>query len=104
MKVTSVRTLLTTWGALLALLAATTASAYLHLGLGNLALNLGIAAVKVALIAAVFMHLLRSSVAVRLAAAAALFFLFILGFLFFSDSLHRPSNPAPWRALPSDAR
>jgi caa(3)-type oxidase subunit IV len=104
MQVTSIRTLVGTWGGLLALLAATTASAYVHLGLGNLVLNLGIAAVKVALIAAFFMHLVRSSTAVRLAASAALFFLFILAFLFFGDWLTRPSNPAPWRAPPTDSR
>ncbi|HEY7641515.1 MAG TPA: cytochrome C oxidase subunit IV family protein [Steroidobacteraceae bacterium] len=104
MKVTSIQTLLATWGGLLLLLALTTASAYVHLGLGNLLLNLGIAAIKVALIAAIFMHLVRSSVTVRLAASAALFFLFILAFLFFGDWLTRPSNPAPWRAPPSDAR
>jgi caa(3)-type oxidase subunit IV len=103
-KVTSIRTLLFTWGGLLLLLAVTTASAYLNLGLGNLVVNLGVASLKVALIAAVFMHLTRASVAVRLAAAAALFFLFILTFLFFGDWLTRPSNPAPWRAPPSDAR
>jgi cytochrome c oxidase subunit IV len=103
-KVTSVRTLLFTWGGLLLLLAVTTASAYLNLGLGNLVVNLGVASLKVALIAAMFMHLTRSSVAVRLAAAAGLFFLFILAFLFFGDWLTRPSNPAPWRAPPTDAR
>ena len=104
MHATSVRALLYTWGGLLLLLAVTTASAYIHLGLGNLVLNLVIAAAKVALIAAVFMHLVRSSAAVRLASCAALFFLFILAFLFFGDWLTRPSNPAPWRAPPIDAR
>lgn len=96
-KVASVQALVATWFALLVLLGLTTASAYLNLGAGNLLLNLGIAAAKVALIVVVFMRLTRARVAVRLTAAAALFFLFILAFLSFSDFLTRPSHPAPWR-------
>jgi cytochrome c oxidase subunit IV len=98
MKTSSVFPLVATWFALLALLALTTASAYVDLGIGNTVLNLVIAAAKVALIAAFFMHLGRSDGAVHIAAAAALFFLFILAFLTFGDILSRPSHPAPWRA------
>jgi cytochrome c oxidase subunit 4 len=96
MKAASVTSLVLTWLALLALLALTTASAYLDLGVGNTVLNMVIAAAKVALIAALFMHLGRSDAAVHIAATAALFFLFILAFLSFSDILSRPSHPAPW--------
>jgi len=98
MKAPSVASLVATWGALLALLAVTTASSYLDLGAGNTVLNLVIAAIKVALIAVFFMQLGRSDAAVRIAAVAALFFLLILAFLTFGDILTRPSYPAPWRA------
>jgi cytochrome c oxidase subunit IV len=98
MKTSSVASLVFTWFALLALLAITTASAYLDLGAGNTVLNLIIAAIKVALIAAFFMHLGSSDSAVHIAAGAALFFLFVLAFLAFGDVLTRPSHPTPWRA------
>ena len=98
MKTSSIGSLVATWFALLALLAVTTASAYFDLGTGNTVLNLVIAAAKVALIAAFFMHLGRSDSAVHIAAAAALFFLFILAFLAFADILTRPTHSAPWRA------
>jgi len=88
--------LVDTWCALLALLALTTASAYIDLGPGNTVLNLVIAATKAVLIAVFFMQLVRSDGAVRVAAVAALFFLFILAFLSFSDILSRPERPAPW--------
>ena len=94
----SLGALFAAWIALLALLALTTASAYYNLGAGNLILNLGIAAAKVGLIVVVFMRLALASVAVRLTAAAELFFLFILAFLSSADFLTRPSHPAPWRA------
>ena len=98
MKAPSIASLVITWGALLTLLAVTTASAYLDLGIGNTLLNLIVAGIKVVLIAAFFMHLGRSDAAVRIAAVAALFFLLILAFLTFGDILTRPSHPAPWRA------
>jgi cytochrome c oxidase subunit 4 len=96
MKTSAVASLVGTWFALLALLALTTASAYVDLGIGNTVLNFVIAGAKVALIAVFFMHLGRSDGAVRIAAGAALFFLFILAFLSFGDILSRPSHPAPW--------
>jgi caa(3)-type oxidase subunit IV len=98
MKAPSLASLVVNWAALLALLAITTASAYLELGVGNTLLNLLIAGIKVVLIATFFMHLGRSDAAVRIAAVAALFFLLILAFLTFGDILTRPSHPAPWRA------
>jgi cytochrome c oxidase subunit 4 len=94
----SLRILLNTWVALLVLLALTLGSAYLNLGAGNTLVNLVIAAVKVALIATIFMHLRRAGGAVRIAAGAALFFLLILALLSFSDLLTRPLTPAPWQA------
>ncbi|MFL6601702.1 MAG: cytochrome C oxidase subunit IV family protein [Steroidobacteraceae bacterium] len=97
-SVSSIGTLLNVWLGLVGLLALTTASAYLHLGMGNTLINLGIAVVKIGLIALFFMHLRRSDAAVRLAAGAALLFLFFLAFLSFADFLTRPRNPAPWNA------
>lgn len=96
--VSAVKTLLAVWGALLVLLGLTTASSYLSLGVGNTVLNMVIAVAKVGLIAVFFMHLRRSDAAVRLAAAAALLFLFFLAFLTFADLLTRPLRPAPWQA------
>jgi cytochrome c oxidase subunit 4 len=97
-SVSSIRSLLNVWLGLLGLLALTTASAYLHLGIGNTLINLAVAAVKIGLIVLFFMHLRRSDVAVRLAAGAALLFLFFLAFLSFADFLTRPRGPAPWTA------
>jgi cytochrome c oxidase subunit 4 len=86
------------WLTLLVLLAVTTASAYVDLGAGNSIANLIIAAAKAALIALFFMHLRRSDATVRVAAGAALLFLFFLAFLTFGDYLTRPMHPAPWRS------
>jgi cytochrome c oxidase subunit 4 len=97
-----VRRLLWIWLALLVLLAATTASAWIDLGAGNSIANLIIAGAKAALIALFFMHLRRSDATVRLAAGAALLFLFFLAFLTFDDYLTRPMHPAPWRS-PQDS-
>jgi cytochrome c oxidase subunit 4 len=55
--VVPVRTLLLTWGTLLALTAVTIAVSRLHLGRGNLVAALAIASTKAALVASFFMHL-----------------------------------------------
>jgi cytochrome c oxidase subunit 4 len=85
------------WLGLLVLLALTTGSSYVHLGVGNTLLNLAIAAIKLALIAWFFMHLQRADAAVKLAAGAALLFLFFLAFLSFADLLTRSVLVAPWQ-------
>ena len=92
-----VRAPILVWLGLLVLLALTTATSYLHLGLGNTLINLVIAAIKLGLIALFFMHLRRSDAAVRLAAGAALLFLFFLAFLSFADFLTRSVVVAPWQ-------
>lgn len=97
-RVVSTRQLVLVWIALLTLLGISAAGSFLNLGIGNLALSLTIAALKIALIAACFMHLRHADQAVRLAAGAALFFLVVLAFLSFGDFLTRPMHPAPWRA------
>lgn len=94
----TVRTLLSVWLALLVLLTLTTASSYVPLGVGNTLINGAIAVMKVALIALCFMHLRRADTVVRLAAGAALLFLFFLAFLSFGDFLTRPHHPTPWQA------
>jgi cytochrome c oxidase subunit IV len=98
MRPPSLKKLLTVWLCLLILLTLTTASAYLPLGIGNTLINGAVAVLKVALIGLYFMHLRQADAAVRLAAAAALLFLFFLAFLSFGDLLTRPRHPAPWQA------
>jgi cytochrome c oxidase subunit 4 len=96
--VATIKSLTAVWLGLLVLLACTTASSYLHLGIANTVINLGISAIKVGLIAVFFMHLRRSDAAVRLAAGGALLFLFFLAFLSFADLLTRHEQPAAWKA------
>jgi cytochrome c oxidase subunit IV len=98
-SVSRVGTLFAVWVSLLVLLGLTTASSYLSLGVGNTLINSAISVIKVGLIAFSFMHLRRSDNAVRLAAAAALLFLFFLAFLSFADLLTRHEvRPASWKA------
>ena len=92
--VASIKSLLVVWLALLGLLALTTGSAYLPLGIGNSLINIALAVVKAALIALFFMHLPRADAIVRLAAGAALLFLFLLAFLSFGDFITRSLS---WR-------
>ena len=101
--VSAVRTLVLVWLSLLVLLVLTTASSYLHLGIGNTLTNFVIAVIKLALIALFFMHLRDADTAVRLAAGAALLFLFFLAFLSFADLLTRSFRSAPWQA-PAEMR
>jgi len=98
MAIPTVKALLSVWLGLLVLLGLTTASAYLDLGVGNGVANLVIAIIKVSLIALFYMHLRHATATVRLAAGAALLFLFFLAFLSFGDFLTRSRNSTPWRA------
>lgn len=77
------------WLALIALLLATFGSAYLSLGVGNIALNIAIAVAKAALIAIFFMHLRRSPRLLWLGAVTGLFFLGIMLWLTLNDFLAR---------------
>ena len=86
----STRTLVSTAGALLALLAATCLAAQIHLGAASDLLAIAIAAAKSALVAAVFMHLKWSSGLTRIFAAAGVFWLLILMSLALTDYLTRP--------------
>jgi len=85
-----------TWIALLVLLAASVASAFVPLGIFNTVVNLGIALAKALLVAWFFMHLTHASLLTRVFAAAALFMLVLLFGLTASDYATRPAAPAPW--------
>jgi cytochrome c oxidase subunit 4 len=78
------------WVALGVLLAITVISAYIPLGALNGIMNLGIAAVKVALILLFFMKLRSSSALIRLTSLAGLFWLVFMFALTAGDYLTRP--------------
>ncbi|MGO4572629.1 cytochrome C oxidase subunit IV family protein [Microvirga sp. 2TAF3] len=80
------------WAALLALLSLTLGFAYIPLGPFNVVWALGIAAIKVGLVALLFMELRRSSTLIRLAAATGFLWLIILFALTLSDILTRSSG------------
>jgi cytochrome c oxidase subunit 4 len=82
---TGLRPALTTFAALIVLLAITAASSRVDLGWGNAAINLAIAAVKALLILLVFMQLRSDPSLPRLAAGATALWLGILYVLTFAD-------------------
>lgn len=75
--------------ALILLLLASWFSHSLHLGIGNVVLNLGVAATKAALIALFFMHLLKETNTVRIFSLIGVAWLAILFSLSLSDYLTR---------------
>jgi cytochrome c oxidase subunit 4 len=87
-----------TWLALMALLAATTASSFVELGAWNTVLNFTIACAQAGLVAAIYMQLRRSSALVRLAAAIGLVMLALLFGLSGADYVTRPAAHAAWEA------
>lgn len=88
------------WIALMVLLAATVAGAYLKLGAWNLALGLGIACAKAAIVMLVFMRLRRPDPLLRLAAIAAPIFIAFLFLLTYADILRRPAPTQPGTVTP----
>ena len=86
-----------TWLALLVLLALSFGSAQLQLGAWNTVANFGIAAVKTALVALVFMRAASSGTLVRIFSLAALFALALLFILSGADFATRKPAPAPWQ-------
>lgn len=86
-----------TLAGLFALLALTVVLAFVPLHGLNAMASFGIAAAKALLVAVVFMQLRRPDVLLRLAAAAALFWLVTLFGLTMADYLtrHRPTDPGP---------
>ena len=91
------RRLVVAWLALLLLLAASAGTARLHLGIGNLVASLGIAALKTAIVAWVFMELRAAPALFRVVAlvgAAALAVMLSLGLV---DLLSRRDEPSAWQ-------
>ena len=88
------------WIALLALLALTCASSWWALGAWNGVVNLGIAALKAAVVALVFMHLRKNAVAPA-CVGVALFVLLLIFALGGSDYATRDLRPASWEATPA---
>ena len=89
------RTLVFVWVALMVLLAATLALAYVPLGEGNLVFALGIAFAKSALVVWWFMRLNEASAKTRIAAGVALAFFALLAGLSGVDYATRARNAAP---------
>ncbi len=78
-----------TWVALMALLAITCGSSFIPLGKLNLAINLGIAALKALLVFIVFMHLRKERAVIRLVAVVGFLWLAILVGLSATDFVAR---------------
>jgi cytochrome c oxidase subunit 4 len=89
------------WLALMVLLAATTASAFVPLGSFNLVVSLGIAVTKALIVLLFFMELRGSPALVRSFAAAGFFWLLIMIALTGADYWHRTDAPAPIDAATS---
>lgn len=87
------------WAALMLLLAATTASAFLPLGPFNIIVSLSIAVAKASVVLLVFMELSSSRALVRSFAAAGFFWLLIMIVLTGSDYWHRSDVRAPIDAI-----
>ena len=85
MKTPGRRVYVLTWLALLALLALTTASAFLPLGGFNVVVIFGIALAKAALVVLVFMHLRRGTPMIRIFALAGVMWLCLLVALSLTD-------------------
>jgi cytochrome c oxidase subunit 4 len=83
------------WVALMLLLAATTASAFVPLGDFNLPVSLTIAVTKALIVLLVFMELRASPALVRAFAAAGFFWLLIMIVLTGADYWHRTDARAP---------
>ena len=83
------------WAALMLLLAATTASAFVPLGSFNIVVSLAIAIIKALIVLLVFMELRASKGLVRAFAAAGFFWLLITIVLTGADYWHRTDARAP---------
>ena len=92
------------WLALMLLLAATTASAFVPLGSFNLPVSLGIAAAKALIVLLFFMELRAGRALVRAFAAAGFFWLLIMIVLTGADYWHRTDTRAPIDEMPLPPR
>ena len=77
------------WLVLLVLFAGTFGSAYVPLGAGNVAVNLLIAALMIAVLATFLMDLRNATMLTRIVAVAGLFWVILMFALTFSDYLSR---------------
>jgi cytochrome c oxidase subunit 4 len=91
----SAATILKCWFALMLLLAATTASAFVPLGSANIVISLAIAVAKALIVLLFFMELRGSRALVRAFAAAGFFWLLIMIVLTGADYWHRTDALAP---------
>ena len=91
----SIATIWRCWLALMLLLAATTASAFVPLGSANIVVSLGIAIGKALIVLLFFMELRASRGLVRAFAAAGFFWLLIMIVLAGADYWHRTDARAP---------
>lgn len=89
------RTILKVWLGLAALLALTTAIAFVPLGAANFPVALAIAIAKAGLVLWFFMELRGSGGLTRLFAAAGVFWLLILIVMTWADYAYRNDSPAP---------
>lgn len=96
----SVGKMLRTWALMLGLLALIAASDYLPLGPYLPWVQFAAAAIIVVLLTFFWMNLATATAAVRIAAFAAIFFLFVLTLLSFNDFLTRPMDLVPFHAPP----
>lgn len=80
---------LAAWVVLVILFAVTLGSAFVPLGTGNIAINLGIAAAMIAVLAAFLIDLRNSTVLIRLIAAAGGLWIIIMFSLTYADYLSR---------------
>ena len=92
-----VRHLVLAWLALIALMLASLGSAYLSLGIGNGLAGLGIALVKAAIVAGLFMGLARAGALLRIVAAVAVATFCILLVLGGLEQATRPAQPAAYQ-------
>jgi caa(3)-type oxidase subunit IV len=92
------RHVLMAWAALIALMLASLASAYVPLGLGNFVAGAVIAIIKAAIVAGLFMGLARSETVIRIVAATALATWLLLLLLGGVDNANRPAADATYQS------
>lgn len=92
-----IRRLVLAWAALIALMLASLGSAYIPLGIGNMIAGLAIAAIKSAIVVALFMRLVDASAMIRIVAVVAVAFWLLLAGLSGVDYATRPGEPAPFQ-------